>query len=70
VLRHAWTGGDSCGVADEYRRSLWQRHDQEAGRLASLTGWNVSDIRRRMGLGEQPGPPLRQPAWWERLWKT
>src|SRR5438874_10002682 len=56
VLRHPWTGGDSCGAAAAYRRSLRQRQEQEAGRLASLTGWSVSDIRTRMGLGEETGP--------------
>ena len=69
VLRHPWTGGDSCGAAAAYRGSLRQRQEQEAGRLASLTGWSVSDIRTRMGLGEETGP-RRQPAWWERLWKN
>ena len=69
VLRHAWRGGESCDAAGEYRRSLGERHEREAGRLASLTGWNLSDIRKRMGLGVTPGLPVRQPAWWERLWK-
>jgi hypothetical protein len=70
VLRHPWTGRDSCGAAEAYRRGLRQRHEQEAGRLASLTGWNVSDVRTRMRLGEEPAPAARPPAWWERLWKN
>jgi hypothetical protein len=70
VLRHAWTGGDSCDAAGAYRRDLRQRHEQEAGRLASLTGWDRSNIRKRMGLDDRSGPPPRQPAWWERLWKN
>jgi hypothetical protein len=70
VLRHAWTGEDSCAATDAYRQSVRQRQEQEAARLASLTGWNLFDVRTRMGLGEEPGPPRRQPAWWERLWKN
>ena len=70
VLRHAWKGGESCGAAAEYRSGLRQRHEQEAGRLASLTGWNLPDIRKRMGLVEDARQPERQPAWWERLWKN
>jgi hypothetical protein len=70
VLRHAWTGRDSCGAAEAYRRSVRQRQEQEAGRLASLTGWNLSDVRSKMRLGEEPERPSRQPAWWERLWKN
>ena len=70
VLRHAWTGRDSCGAADGYRRALRDRQEREAGHLASLTGWNVADIRSRMKLGEEAAQPRRQQAWWERLWKN
>jgi len=70
VLRHAWTGRDSCGAAEAYRRSVRQRQEHEAGRLASLTGWNVAEIRTRMKLDSAPPEPRPQPAWWERLWKN
>ena len=70
VLRHAWTGDDSCGAAREYRTTLRQRHEAEADRLASLTGWALPGIRKRMGLDQRPGVPVRQPAWWERLWNN
>jgi hypothetical protein len=69
VLRHEWSGKNSCAAATDYRGNLRQRHEQEAGQLASLTGWSLPDIRKRMGLGVEPAP-LRQPAWWERLWKN
>ena len=67
VLRHAWTGEMSCAAADNYRRTVAERHDMEAQRLASLTGWTQLDIRKKMGLGE-PGP-ARPAAWWDRIWK-
>ena len=64
VLRHPWTGGDWCGGSDEYRSELTRRHEREAQALASLTGWNIADIRRKMPpAGEAPQP------WWERIWK-
>jgi hypothetical protein len=68
VLRHAWTGGDTCGAAAQYRRGLSDRHAREAQQLASLTGWNLADIRQKMGpeIAAQPEPPT---AWWEKLWK-
>jgi hypothetical protein len=68
VLRHAWTGQGSCDAANAYRANLRDRREQEVGRLASLTGWSPSDIRKRAGLGEN-GQPQSEPAWWERLWK-
>ena len=67
VLRHAWTGTDTCGGAAEYRRALRDRHDREAERLASLTGWTVADIRKKMG--PEAAPPPDPAAWWEKLWK-
>ena len=68
VLRHAWTGEDSCSAAAAYRRTLRERGEEEAARLAALTGWNVADVRTRIGLGAEPVAP---PApWWRRLWKN
>jgi hypothetical protein len=65
VLRHPWTGADGCSAASAYRQDLRQRRAREAEQLASLTGWNIADIRKKMG--EEPAAPDR--AWWERLWK-
>src|SRR4029077_13115261 len=67
VLRHAWTGGDSCSAAAEYRVGLAERHAREAGQLSQLTGWNIASIRAKMGP-ELPGG-VQPAAWWERLWK-
>jgi hypothetical protein len=67
VLRHPWNGPDWCGSASAYRTQLQERREEEATRLASLTGWNVGDIRKRAGLSAGPVGP--EPAWWERLWK-
>jgi len=66
VLRHAWTGADTCGEAAAYRRSVVVRHSTEAQQLARLTGWTIEDIRKKMGPERTSGPA---PAWWENLWK-
>jgi hypothetical protein len=66
VLRHAFTGSPTCSAANDYRRSLVERRGREAEQLASLTGWNINDIRKKMGPDPTIGP---EPAWWERLWK-
>ena len=67
VLRHAWLGADTCPAAASYMRSLNERREQEAQRLASLTGWDVTQIRSKAGLGSGAG---QQPAaWWGRLWR-
>jgi hypothetical protein len=67
VLRHPWTGSESCEAADQYRRELRQRHEREAQVLASLTGWDVESIRKRMPKSAVDVPP--DSKWWQRLWK-
>src|SRR5262249_46173381 len=57
-------GNDSSAGAPASPAEARNRHEQEATRVASLTGWNVGDVRRRAGLGDQPLP---EAAWWERL---
>lgn len=67
VLRHEWKGNESCEAADQYRRELPQRHEREAQNLASLTGWDVGQIRRSMNGGRIPPPGPTK--WWQQIWK-
>ena len=68
VLRHPWTGEASCDAAVSYKRTVAERREQEAQRLASLTGWSLAEIRTKMRLGE--APPVEPAAWWQRIWKN
>ena len=65
VLQHPWQGADSCRAAREYRRGLRARFDREADTLASLTGWPLEDIRRKMPVAAASDDR----TWWERLWR-
>jgi hypothetical protein len=69
VLRHAWTGTQTCSAADAYRKGLRERHEQEAERLASLTGWEISDIRKKMNTGDGADLEPVSAKWWDRLWR-
>lgn len=66
VLRHPWKGDDNCPAAREYRRNLKTRQEQEAQRLASLTGWEINGIRDQMGISTLVEE--EEKSWWERLW--
>jgi hypothetical protein len=67
VLRHPWKGDDaSCPATEEYRKQLNLRRENEARQLASLTGWDVNQIRARMDL--RPAASGSGEKWWERLW--
>jgi hypothetical protein len=68
VLRHAWQGSDNCEAVQAYRAQLETRHEQEAQTLATLTGWDINDIRRKMGL--HPSGMSASKNWWDRLWNN
>ena len=63
VLHHPWNGDSQCDAAMEYRRNLRDRQEREARNLASLTGWEINDVRRKMNLASTPPP--REKKWWE-----
>jgi hypothetical protein len=67
VLRIAFNGDASCEAGRRYRESLRARAEKEAATLASLTGWPIDDIRRRIGAvgGESSSPDGRK--WWRKL---
>ena len=65
-MRHAWNGNrDQCPAAKSYFEELPRRREKEATTLASLTGWPIGDIRKKMDLGATPKPE----KWWEKLWE-
>ncbi len=66
ILRHPWTGTEDCAAATTYRQQLRERYEQEAQTLASLTGWNISEIRNSMQLASLPAD--REKKWYQRLW--
>ncbi|WP_271254406.1 DUF2330 domain-containing protein [Pseudanabaena sp. Chao 1811] len=67
VLRHPFKGETSCDAGQEYQKSLRPRFEKEAQTLASLTGWNIADIRRKMNLSSLPDPV--ETPFWENIWK-
>ncbi len=70
VLRHPWTGESKCEAAEGYFRQLGERREREAQSLATLTGWDITGIRKK--IGPTPGIPAVTPPeepWWKRIWK-
>jgi hypothetical protein len=68
VLRHPYKGDAKCEAADDYRKGLPKRFEQEAQTLAALTGWDIDDIRTKMKGAGQPFDPPKKEKWWEKLW--
>jgi hypothetical protein len=67
VLRHPYKGDDACPANARYRDELHARAEREARALASLTGWPIEDIRRKMSAAYGPPAPDDRP-WWKKLW--
>ena len=67
VVRHPWKGASECDLT-AYHEATRLRLEREAQQLASLTGWDIDEIRARIDFPE-PGRVDDEPApWWTRLW--
>lgn len=62
VLRHPWQGEGKCNEVATYRKQLAGRLNTEAQTLASLTGWSVSDIRKKIDIPSV----TKNPEWWNK----
>ncbi len=70
VLRHPWTGPSNCPGASTYREQLAQRQQTEAETLASLTGWELQDIHRKMNFDPAQGKSsTARQKWYQKLWR-
>ena len=63
IVRHPYMGEMTCRAATNYQDSLGGRQEKEAQNLASLTGWDINDIRRKITFVQPPSVP-----WWRKLW--
>lgn len=67
VLQHPWTGDESqCTEARRYFDGVRERQEKEAATLASLTGWSIADIRKKMNLAPAKIAPGEK-KWWQKI---
>jgi hypothetical protein len=65
VMRHPFKGKITCDEGKQYVRTLAQRQEKEAQTLASYTGWDINEIRKKMGLGQ--GSAKKDETWWDKI---
>jgi hypothetical protein len=53
---------------EAYKDVVRKRQAKEAETLASLTGWSIGDIRRKMGPDGVNVPDPK--PWYRRIWKN
>ncbi|NQZ14556.1 MAG: DUF2330 domain-containing protein [Alphaproteobacteria bacterium] len=71
VMRHPWNEEADCEEATAYYQDLTKRFEKEAKTLANLTGWDISDIRKKMeenGQSFDMKPHKDERPWWEQMW--
>jgi hypothetical protein len=67
IVRHPWTGEPGCDLT-AYHEATRKRQEREAQQLASLTGWDIDEIRARIDFPDVPEPDDKPVPWWARLW--
>lgn len=71
VLRHRWSGNkDKCSEAKVYLDGLPKLYEVEAKNLASLTGWEINSIRKKMNFEapSESNSKSSHQSWWEKIW--
>ena len=67
VIRHPFRDQISCDAGKNYQQSVKNRQETEAKTLASLTGWDLNEIRRKIDFISVDSNNSDQP-WWRNLW--
>ena len=66
ILQRPFKGKITCEAGGEYVRSVKERQEQEAKTLANLTGWDITDIRNKIG---PYNPEVDAPDWWDKVFE-
>ena len=67
IIRHPFKGESNCNM-DQYQASVRERQEREAQTLASLTGWDIDEIRRKIPSIRFANKDPEQVPWWKTLW--
>ncbi len=67
VLRHPFKGEIKCKEGREYRTNLRKRMEQEAQTLAQLTGWDINNIRKKIGFPAMASEEKTEESWWDKI---
>lgn len=66
ILQHPFKGKITCNAGRQYAKDLAQRQEKEAQSLASYTGWDINEIRKKMGLNQISGKK-DDDSWWNKI---
>ena len=69
VLRQPWTGEMRCPQAESYKKSVRDRQAKEAETLASLTGWPIGEIRKKIGTLSTDKEEEKPKKWFNGIFK-
>ena len=68
VIRRPWKGQATCDT-NEYEASVRKRQESEAQTLATLTGWDLDEIRAKIPFFGKEQEEAEELPWWKRLWQ-
>ena len=68
ILQHPFKGKITCDAGKQYVRDLSKRQEKEAQGLASYTGWDINEIRKKMGLNRASGN-TGDDSWWNKIFE-
>ncbi|MDZ7704284.1 MAG: DUF2330 domain-containing protein [Trueperaceae bacterium] len=70
ILQRPFRGEITCEEGKRYVEQVQERREQEAQRLANLTGWSITEVRERMGDYNPEVSLPSSPSWWQRVFDS
>jgi hypothetical protein len=70
ILQRPYRGEITCEEGKRYVERVIERREQEAQRLANLTGWSITEVRERMGSYDPEVSLPSSPSWWQRVFES
>lgn len=67
ILRNPARGDLTCSAGQDYQRELGDRWARDASTVASLTGWTLANVRKRIDWTKAAVDPAKKP-WWKSIW--
>jgi hypothetical protein len=64
ILQHPFKGEIACEQGRQYRKEVAKRQEKEAQHLASYTGWDINQIRKKMGIQQAAN---KEESWWDKI---
>ena len=65
IINHPFTGDTTCDAGRKYEKELATRSEADVQTVATLTGWDATEVRSHLPKRANPVKPATPKSWWD-----